>query len=204
MAIEKKDNKTNVPMEHYIAAFAAKDPQEMAAKSGVPFDGKAFATVLMGREIQMHYPSMEAVYTDTGAAVSSAVRILFARLLLEGTIAESTGRMLAYSETPWGNVYEAQFKGRCISRLAFGFGNALDKFEAACQTIAGVPVKGGDKAFDIPFLPQLTVRLLVWEGDEEFPPSAQILFSDNFPNAYTAEDLAVIGDVILNAMKGRW
>ena len=38
-------------------------------------------------------------------------------------------------------------------------------------------------------------------GDEEFPPSAQILFSDNFPLAYAAEDAAYIGDVVLDYMK---
>ncbi|HIQ95452.1 MAG TPA: DUF3786 domain-containing protein [Candidatus Limivivens merdigallinarum] len=40
-------------------------------------------------------------------------------------------------------------------------------------------------------------------GDEEFAPSAQILFSDNFPVAYTAEDVAYIGDVVLDYMKFR-
>ena len=38
-------------------------------------------------------------------------------------------------------------------------------------------------------------------GDEEFPPSAQILFSDNFPVAYAEEDVAYIGDVVLDYMK---
>ena len=70
--------------------------------------------------------------------------------------------------------------------------------------IAAAPAPGGDRAFDVPFLPGLTVRLLLWEGDEEFRPTAQILFSDNFSSAFSAEDIAVVGDVLLNAMKGRW
>ena len=39
---------------------------------------------------------------------------------------------------------------------------------------------------------------------EEFRAAAQILFSDNFSSAFSAEDIAVVGDVLLNAMKGRW
>ena len=35
----------------------------------------------------------------------------------------------------------------------------------------------------------------------EFPPNAQILFSDNFRYAFTAEDLAVVGDIVLGRMK---
>ena len=38
--------------------------------------------------------------------------------------------------------------------------------------------------------------MILWEGDEEFPPSSQILFSDNFPVSFQAEDMAVMGDVI--------
>ena len=38
--------------------------------------------------------------------------------------------------------------------------------------------------------------------DDEFPPSAQILFSDNFPAAFTqGEDMAVVGDVTIDMLK---
>ena len=202
--MEIKDNKTGVPLEHYISEFSSMNPEEMSGKSGVPYDGQAFSLTIMGRPVKVTWPDMEAVYTETGEKTKANVRILLARLIMRGRMSETTGKMLSYTEMPWGNVYEAQFRGRCIMRLAFGFGNDLDKFAAACKSIAGVPSKGGDMAFDIPFLPKLTVRLMVWEGDDEFPPSSQILFSDNFPNAFTAEDLAVTGDIILDAMKGQW
>ena len=45
------------------------------------------------------------------------------------------------------------------------------------------------------------MRLIVWAGDDEFPPSAQMLFSDNFPNAFNAEDRAVIGDLLIHELK---
>jgi len=45
------------------------------------------------------------------------------------------------------------------------------------------------------------MRFILWEGDEEFPPSAQILFEDNFPYAYQAEDMAVAGDVSITTLK---
>lgn len=51
-------------------------------------------------------------------------------------------------------------------------------------------------------MPGLQVRLILWEGDDEFPPSAQILFSDNFPVAFTqGEDMAVVGDVTIDMLK---
>ncbi len=43
--------------------------------------------------------------------------------------------------------------------------------------------------------------MILWEGDDEFPPSSQILFSDNFPISFQAEDMAVMGDVIIGSLK---
>ena len=45
------------------------------------------------------------------------------------------------------------------------------------------------------------IQLILWEGDDEFPPSSQILFSDNFPASFEAEDMAVMGDVIIGSLK---
>ncbi len=41
----------------------------------------------------------------------------------------------------------------------------------------------------------------LWTGDDEFPPASQILFEDNFPYAYQAEDLAVVGDISITTLK---
>ena len=204
MPMDIVDHKTGVPIEHYSAAFASSDPGLLSRTSGVPYEDGAFVLTLMGREIGVSWPEMKAVWRDTGAEAKANIRILCARRILEGRSAPFGGRMLSYVEMPWGNVYQKQFDGRCVKRLAFGFGNTPEKFADACRSLGGIPVSGGDAAFDILFLEGLIVRLIIWEGDDEFPPSAQFLFSDNFPAAFSAEDIAVCGDIILDAMKGRW
>ena len=202
--MEIKDNKTGVPMEHYTSLFAQADPMELSRRCGVPYgnDGR-FRLTLMGREVSVSWPGMEAVYGD-GTPAAPNIRILLGRLLLGGMLISSKGEMKAYNEFPWGNVYLQQFRGRCVMRLAGSYGRSMERFAEACRSIGGEEAKGGDAAFDIPFLPRLTVRFIMWEGDDEFPPSAQALFSENFAYAFTAEDMAVVGDIIINAMKGRW
>ena len=202
--MEVVDHKVGVPTEHYKSVFAAADPAALSERSRVPYADGRFSLTLMGRPVTVSWPEMVARFTDDGQETASNTRILLARLILEGTLVGATGNMLAYTDMPWGNVYAQQFRGRCILRLAGTYGSNLPGFEAAAARIAAAPAPGGDRAFDVPFLPGLTVRLLLWEGDEEFRPTAQILFSDNFSSAFSAEDIAVVGDVLLNAMKGRW
>ena len=55
------------------------------------------------------------------------------------------------------------------------------------------PVKFGDVAYELSIYPGYQIQMILWEGDDEFPPSSQILFSDNFPVSFAAEDMAVMG-----------
>lgn len=201
--MEVVNNKTGLPLEHYRTIFRDADPAELSAKSGVQSDNQVFTLSLLNRRISVTWP--EAEFTlDDGSKPGDYTQILVLRRILEGSRTAFGGRMLAYSEMPWGPVYETQFRGRCIQRMAGTYGHNISGFDEACKALGGIPAKAGDTAYDLEFMQGLTVRLIMWEGDDEFPASAQILFSDNFPSAFTAEDMAVVGDVLLNAMRGRW
>jgi hypothetical protein len=102
---------------------------------------------------------------------------------------------------PWGEVYLRQFDGRCIKRLAFSYGNRLKDFQKVMEHLGAAPVSHGDLAYELEIFPGYQVQMILWEGDEEFPPSSQILFSDNFPVSFQAEDMAVMGDVIIGSLK---
>ena len=104
-------------------------------------------------------------------------------------------------EMPWGEVYLRQFDGRCIKRLAFTYGNRLKDFKGIMEHIHAVPVDHGDIAYQVEIFPGYQIQMILWEGDDEFPPSSQILFSDNFPVSFAAEDMAVMGDVIIGSLK---
>ncbi len=128
-------------------------------------------------------------------------RILTIRFLLNGAEASGTGKFKTYREMPWGEVYLRQFDGRCIKRLAFSYGNRLRDFREIMEHISAFPVKHGDIAYEVEIFPEYIVQMILWEGDDEFPPSSQILFSDNFPVSFQAEDMAVMGDVIIGSLK---
>ena len=209
--MEVINNKTENPIRIYQEKYREMDPLQMAKRSGCDYRDGAFEIQLMNRRVKLSFPEMETFYED-GTKTADNVRILLARYVMEGVQAESSGKMYSYPEMPWGPVYEVQFRGRCISRMAGTYGHNIKGFQEGMEWIGATEAReasgrfasGADCAYDIPFLPKLTIRALIWEADEEFPASAQILFSDNFTLAFTAEDMAVIGDIFLNAMKGKY
>jgi hypothetical protein len=195
------DNKTGAPFSYYQSRFALEDACALGRRSGVTYAEGRFSLRYLNRDIFLYWPDMKVRYAERGEAAGDTLAILLCRLVTEGRLAPWQGGFSAYTEMPWGKVYGVQFDGRCVKRLAHSFGRDIESFSRACKALGGIAVKKGDAAFDIAFINGLIVRLIVWKADEEFPPSAQILFSDNFPQAFTAEDMAVAGDLILSALK---
>lgn len=193
-----KNNKEELPLEHYLTRFRQGDPEEMAARCRLAFDGGAFALTLMGQHFSVSFPD----FTVTGdRPATNPERILFLRYLLDGRYAAFGGQYLPYREFPWGEVYLKQFTGRCIQRFAFTYGSRPELLRRVAAALPAVPIERGDVGFRLTLMDELTMEFILWQGDDEFPPNGQILFSDNFRYAFTAEDMANIGDIVLGRMK---
>ena len=203
-----KDSKERLPWEHYLSQYQESDPKEIAARLGISYDEeqKYFTLKFLGTVYQISWPDFQVSHEadDMGfypLETMTYARTLTIRFLLNGAEASGTGKFKTYREMPWGEVYLRQFDGRCIKRLAFSYGNRIKDFQAIMEHMHCVPVKHGDIAYQLEIFPDYLVQMILWEGDDEFPPSSQILFSDNFPISFQAEDMAVMGDVNIGSLK---
>ena len=200
-----ENNKEMVPFEHYTGLFANLNPLEAAERCGVKYDSErqVFGVRLLYVDYEVTWPSfsIRSENQDGLALKSLPAQILIIRYLLEGKASTGSGAFLTYREMPWGEVYLKPFTGRCITRAAFTFGTRLEAFRAAAEKTPAIPLKNGDAAYQLEIMPGYEVRIIVWEGDDEFPPNAQILFSDNFPQAFSAEDRTVVGDLFITDLK---
>lgn len=205
----EKDNKERIPLEHYLEEYRKIDPKEAALRCGVPYDEEKqqFHIRLMGYHYLVAHPEFaiqKEQEEEEGAFLlldSVPAKIIVLRFLISGQAVKSSGKYLTYREVPWGEVYFRQFEGRCLMRLKFSFGFKLEQFSAAMEKMGARKIAMGDVAYEFEFINGLHVRFILWAGDDEFPPSSQILFEDNFPYAYQAEDLAVVGDISINTLK---
>ena len=193
-----KNNKEELPLEYYLAKFREGDPQEMADRCALPFDGKRFTIHLLGDTFTLSHPDYDIL---GDRAPTNPERILFLRYLLDGKFTPPTGVFRTYREFPWGEVYLQQFTGRCIKRFAFSYNGRTELLGWIMERLPAHPVKMGDAGYELELMEGLSLQLILWQGDDEFPPNAQILFSENFRDAFTAEDMANIGDIVLNRMK---
>jgi len=203
-----RDNKEKRPLMHYTPLYEALDPGEVEGRCNLSFDPEKseFKLRFMHRAYRIGYPRFYAKPEEESGMFSPleempAAQLLVMRYLIEGRYVEPEGRFLTFGEVPWGAVYVPTFNGRCIKRLAFTFGNRIEDFKRAMESIGARPLEHGDASYEFELLDGLKLQFILWQGDDEFPPSSQILFSDNFPMAFTAEDMAVTGDVTIGTLK---
>lgn len=203
-----KDSKEQRPYEHYLTAYKEMDPREISERTGVPYDEEKglFTVRLMGTSYLVSYPDYEIHHLEDSIGSypledAMNAKILVIRYLTERTAALASGKFLTYHEIPWGEVYFRQFQGRCLFRLAFAYGNKLDAFRKVMEHLGAKACQEGDCSYELEFMDNLFLKFILWEGDDEFQPSAQILFSDNFAVTFTAEDMAVVGDISIGMMK---
>ena len=196
-----ENHKEEVPFAHYEAQFSQADPAEILARVDVKWDGKEFYVNLLGREFAISYPAYAIRALDGGTLPPLPTQTFLLRYLLEAKAVSWAGQWKTFREMPWGEMYIKPYTGRVLTRAAFTFGTRVAAFKAACEKMGAEAVSHGDAGYHFDLIGGYQMQILVWEGDDEFPPNAQVLYSDNFAAGFAAEDRVVAGDILISTIK---
>ena len=200
--MEIENHKEEVPFAHYEELFRSLHPEDVRQRlSAVSWDGTEFTVTLLGRTFAIAHPSYAIRALDNGPVPPLPTQTFLLRYLLESRDVAWAGEWKTFREMPWGEMYIKPYTGRVLTRAAFTFGTRLEAFRAAATKMGAVPVAHGDAGFLFDFLGDYRMQILSWAGDEEFPPSAQVLYSDNFAEGFAAEDRVVAGDILISTVK---
>ncbi len=196
-----ENHKEEVPFSHYEGLFRDLEPAEAAGRTGAAWDGKGFYVNLLGREFAISHPVYAIRALDGGVIPPLPTQTFLLRYLLEGKKVAWTGAWKTFREMPWGEMYIKPYTGRVLSRAAFTFSFKLAAFAAACEKMGAIKLSHGDAGYQFELVPGYHIQILIWQGDEEFPPNAQVIYSDNFAEGFAAEDRVVAGDILISTIK---
>jgi hypothetical protein len=180
------------------------EPQHAASLAAVEYDaaGQEFTVPFINREYQVRYPSGEVCLpVPDGDPAQSEVQIA-TKILILHYLACAEGvplhdKWISFKEIPGGQVYINPFYNRAIRPLIKIFGKDPQGLIAAGRALGGRKGDIGDASVVIPVFPMVPVAYVVWEGDEEFEPSGNILFDESAPSYLPLEDYAVIAGAVV-------
>ncbi|MCL6634543.1 MAG: DUF3786 domain-containing protein [Peptococcaceae bacterium] len=183
----------NPALEKAREDFKGGVPERMAARARVPYDenDKIFRVPFLGGEYRVSYPGGE-VSGPGGAGAPPAVRVLLLHYLAGASGIPLNGRLVSFKELPGGSIYVGPFTQRAVTPLVKFFSDKPDRLVEAAVRLGGSRYELGDVAVTVPFFPLVPLIYVLWLGDEEFPPSGNVLFDSTAATHLPTEDYAVM------------
>ena len=181
--------------------FAGRSPQEMVWKTGTAFDDGQFTLTFLNFQVRISHPEGEVVEAVSGQPVGLIERILILHYMVHAGGSPLAKKDISFKELPGGSIYIDPFTNRCIRPLVALFGQDLPGFQMAAEKCGGTRQTYGHASYQFNALPCVPVTLVIWEGDEEFPASANILFDQTAGDYLPTEDFAFLCGLLVGMLK---
>lgn len=188
-----------------------KSPKLMARCTGAEYRETApghgeFTLPYYETPIRLTYPELIA-YQPGGQPLILPVQALLLYHFTASDGAPLTGKWVAFADLLDGRMYAQAFQGYAGDKLSKTFGNQIEPFRQAGLAAGGQPAAFGDAAFTFQPLPRVPLLVTYWLGEDEFPPSAKILFDSSARSHLPIDVCAIMGSMlvsrIIKASKGK-
>jgi hypothetical protein len=182
-----------------IEKLSKENMDDIIARTGFEV-GKdcTFKVPFLGRICRVGFPDFRFVDdSDETKEVPIQEQILVLHFMITGSAAGLIGNWIAYREIPGATFYFSAFTKRAVDPLKKVFGHNLSGFSKIAEQLHGNPLDIGDAAFEFTVFPNVPLRLILWEGDEEFPPEANIIFDESIGNIFSPEDVAWLAGMLV-------
>jgi|TARA_B100000315_G_scaffold188994_1_gene178806 hypothetical protein len=123
-------------------------------------------------------------------------RILILHYLLTAKGTPLTKRLIAFHELPEGNVYYPTFVKRTSQSLTNSFGSNPHLLLETGRKLGGQKAPYGDMAVTINAFTHVPITIVLWGGDDEFPPQVNVLFDATISHYLPTEDITVLCETI--------
>lgn len=107
-----------------------------------------------------------------------------------------TFRLIPFSQVPGGGAYAAAFRQRAVRPLAEMYNLNRQGFCQVLEEFGATPAAYADRSWVLRALPRVPVYILIWEGSDEFPPSANLLFDASVSAYLETEAVAILGELV--------
>lgn len=185
-----------------LEIFDRKDPGRVAEKAGARLIGRSIVIPHLDREIVFNVDTHRFSIHETGEEAPIWIAILVLHYLNNADGRQPVGRLKHFREFKEGHFYEPAFNRRTKDILISFFGENPAALVKAGKKLRGKILQTGDAAVELSYFPCLPITCIMWKGDEEFPPEASVLFDETADIFFSAEDMAVAGQMaVLELLK---
>ncbi|MBI5568994.1 MAG: DUF3786 domain-containing protein [Desulfomonile tiedjei] len=189
-----------------LEVFSRRDPGRVAELAAARFVGRRVILPHLDREIALDLDSQQFAVLPGGQEAPVWLAILAMHYLNAADGGQPRGKLKHFREFKEGQFYEPAFNRRTKEILVAVFGDNPEGMIEAGERLKGKIVQTGDAAVELAYFPCVPITCILWKGDEEFPAEASVLFDETADRFFSAEDMAVAGQMavleLLKASRG--
>jgi hypothetical protein len=189
-----------------------KDPEALGNLSGADISAgkegrKTLVLDALNQKVSITFPEFTFASENPGEEIPIQQQILYLHYLCgawSSKGAKAKGEWISFQEIPDGRFYMDAFQRRARNPMVMTFGERPELLlKVAKELYSAVPFDQGDVSVVVQALPLVPIALILWKGDEEFPPEGNVLFDRSIIGILSAEDIAWLSGMVVYPMIGR-
>ena len=138
---------------------------------------------------------------DRPGPVSATVRLnIYTLFGYVSPLARFRDQWVTFPQLRDTSVFEAAFQNAILRPLAATFSGHAGALRRALEAMGGTPLPTGDVGYQVEAFACIPVRYLFWEGDDEFPAQANMLFDASATDYIHGESIVTIGSYGLSRL----
>jgi hypothetical protein len=187
-------------LREQIAQFD--DPINLASLTGFDFLEKGgikfFKFKYFDQSILLLYPDLIARNAESNIELNigdQAVISYYCYTSIQPKEVSGQFKWIAFSELSDGRIYEKAFQGYTGDLISKSANNIMKKSGNIISSLNAQLLDLGDFSIQVTVLPYVSLAMVTWFGDEDFPPSCKILFNNSINSYLPTDACAIIGSM---------
>jgi hypothetical protein len=179
--------------------LASVDIEEQCRRSGSEYmkqdSGETATVYYLNQPYLVTFPEAKVVPTDgTDLPLREQILIHHYLALARGTAAANN--LITFRDLPGGIVYYPTFSKRTMEPLMRCFGREPELLVKTAERLGAHQIDMGDTTVVINAFRHVPITMVLWHGDEEFPPQLNLLFDASITDYLETEDVTVLCEII--------
>jgi hypothetical protein len=192
-------------IEELRSSILQMDPTLLAEKTGTSFiqkpknDGN-FEFSFWNKHVSLSFPELIACDLKKNSELNAMEQATILYYFNTADGISLSDQWISFSELPDGKFYNQAFQGYTGQLLACTFQNDKDGFEQSAENLSGRHYPLGSTSYIFQILPRISLLVVQWLGDEDFPASFQILFNGSAKHYMVTDGYAILGSILTHQL----
>lgn len=113
---------------------------------------------------------------------------------------EITGEWISFKELEAGANYYPAYRKRVLEPIIRKYGANPEGLLSVLERLPAKKGKEGDVSVVVEVFQKVPAQIIMWRGDEEFGPEANMLFDRSIVRIFQTEDIVVLGGFIAHLL----